>query len=324
MDSPDPPVRKTFEPQPGSRLLTLPAEIRNKIYSFVYDEEEVVDNFYGDSGDYLPPNRHDGRLVLLTCRQIRYEATAMAWENRVFWFPGPRVGTAQEGFAALSPDLARHVQTLQVFVDCRRVVWEEFDMDWLRKTFQLTRLPLKELTIDCLLDKEVSLELSPLHPFLVCILSDCFLEIMELFVTNPWLRGFRPKPPIQERAEPFFSNCRTKRTVFRAFSDNGRAADFLTRSLFQILTFRPTGKNFPKHIINLDDHDVYRRTITNQKWTYAFRRFDWRRPLSKRETKDKSNKNLLVPMMYIVRMDEGEDFESATRWPQWALSHCTK
>lgn len=69
--------------QRNSPLLRLPGEIRNKIYEYTFSGTSVY-------ARNLRPRRKDLRphpsLVLLTCRQIRHEATARFYNFTTFVF----------------------------------------------------------------------------------------------------------------------------------------------------------------------------------------------------------------------------------------------
>ncbi|KAF2837862.1 hypothetical protein M501DRAFT_1032505 [Patellaria atrata CBS 101060] len=69
--------------KPGPTLLTLPGEIRNEIYKFVFSpaDRPTSESFHTHSSAQLAP--------LLTCRQIAAEAGALAW-HRV-WFVLPAI-----------------------------------------------------------------------------------------------------------------------------------------------------------------------------------------------------------------------------------------
>jgi len=71
--------------QLNSPLLSLPAELRNDIYKLVFTTNTIL--VTGASTRFLSPRTNDSTwaaALLLTCRQINDEATALFWQLSTF------------------------------------------------------------------------------------------------------------------------------------------------------------------------------------------------------------------------------------------------
>ncbi|RYO21275.1 hypothetical protein AA0111_g9708 [Alternaria arborescens] len=73
--------------QLNSPLLHLPAELRNRIYHFTFDTNEVVlilPGYKDPPGFYSPPPTSNPLGLAQTCTQCRYEALPYFWKTTVF------------------------------------------------------------------------------------------------------------------------------------------------------------------------------------------------------------------------------------------------
>ncbi|RYN48195.1 hypothetical protein AA0118_g11914 [Alternaria tenuissima] len=98
--------------QLNSPLLRLPAELRNRIYHFTFDTNEVVlgPPGYWDPPDFCSPRATSYPLGLAqACTQCNYEAIPYFWKTTVF-----RLGYLSEAFKFTNQALLNQIQIIRI------------------------------------------------------------------------------------------------------------------------------------------------------------------------------------------------------------------
>jgi len=216
--------------QQSSRLLTLPAELRNMVYEYVFDDDETVSTSE-DNGRIRIRSGREYFRPLLTCRQIRYEATPMAWKSRTFHLGSRRASSINLKRCGLTPFVTKYLHRVHLSVNLEDS-WEQVG-----RTFRLAFLPLDELYLSLQYSDSLASKVD-IHFRLQTFFLSVFSENLK-FTSNMWAltRDWQSKDwrvTNQQRLDELFANVRAKKVVFSG-TESGTYSEFFMWCIWSVL-----------------------------------------------------------------------------------------